>query len=193
MISDAPELAALQAERELLLAFTRRHGLSDLSPSGASLGAVLERLEQGGYDWFHVAAHGSFSAVAPDQRTSLWLERGRRALTPQHLVGPRIARHLGQQRSCFFFNFCHGARLAWGLTGLEGWAQRLLSLGAGMFLAPLWTVRDDAALDLADRFYAGLEGGLTVSEALRAARSPLEPSRLAYSLYGHPNARVAFG
>jgi len=189
-------LPAAEAEREILRKLAQQARLLDLSPPDANLKTVLGLLERGGYDWLHVAAHGSFDVRDPDQRTALWLEGGRRALTPRHLAGMGIASHLRRQRPGFFFNSCDSARLAWSLTGLGGWASRLVNLGAGLFLAPLWIVEDETARRLADLFYQGLERGATVAEALCAARAALpaeNPSRLAYSLYGHPNARVEIG
>src|SRR6185295_12800626 len=191
-----PALPAIRTEQERVKKLALRRGVLDLSPTDGSLKAVIEVLERLDYDWLHVATHGSFNGESPDQHSTLWLEGGHRALTPQHFVGQEITNHLGRKRPGFFFNVCHGARLGWSLTGMGGWAHRLVSLGAGLFLAPMWTVSDEAAWKQADKFYAHLDGGETVAEALRLARKSLpdsDPSRLAYSLYGHPNARVEIG
>ena len=46
----------------------------------------------------------------------------------------------------------------WALTGLGGWANRLICAGAGLFSAPLWSVTDANALIFAKTFYAALSG-----------------------------------
>ena len=154
----------------------------------------MDLLRADSYDWFHAITHGGFSPEVPDQRSALWLE-GRQPLTPQHIVGARIEDILRRNRPAFVFNVCHAGRMAWGLTGLGGWADRLISCGASLFLGPLWKVTDDAACRMAQSFYELLlDGKTTVAEAARRAR--LEAYKagdtpwLAYGLYDHPNARV---
>ena len=185
-------LPAAQHERAFLRDLIARRELKDASPR-PTWPAVMDLLEQGGYDWLHVAAHGNFYAEAPDRHSGLWLE-SEQALVPEHLVGPAVEEHLATARPAFFMNACHAGRLGWSWNGLEGWADRLITLGAGMFLAPLWAAEDAAALTLARVFYRRLLDGETVAEALRqarrAARSPGNPTWCAYSLYAHPNARL---
>ena len=185
-------LPAARHERAFLRDLIAGQELRDASPQ-PTWPAVMDLLEQGGYDWLHVAAHGSFYAETPDRHSGLWLE-SEQALVPEHLVGPAVEEHLGTARPAFFMNACHAGRLGWSWNGLEGWADRLITLGAGMFLAPLWAAEDAAALTLARNFYRRLLDGETVAEALRqarrAARSPGNPTWCAYSLYAHPNARL---
>jgi hypothetical protein len=82
-------------------------------------------------------------------------------------------------------------------VGIGGWADRLVSRGAGLFLAPLWLVSDDRAYEFCKTFYGALASGLPVGravlEARRKARKEGDPSHLAYSVYAHPNARFVFG
>ncbi len=183
-------LAAARQEQAFLRDLIGEHELRDASPS-PTWSAVLDLFEEGGYDWLHVAAHGSFFAEAADGHSGLWLEDAQ-ALVPDQLVGPRIEEHLEADRPAVFLNACDGGRLGWSRNGLEGWADRLITLGAGMFLAPLWVAEDNAALKLARTFYQMLLAGETVAEALRlarrAARAPGNPTWCAYSLYAHPNA-----
>ena len=153
----------------------------------------MDLLEGGGYDWVHAAAHGNFYAAAPEADSALWLQRDR-ALTPDAIVGPEIEAHLRAQRPAFFFNACQVGRQSWTLTRIGGWANRLISAGAGLFVGPLWEVSDDGALTFARTFYRELFDGETVAKAARsarlAARSAGDPTWLAYSIYAHPNARV---
>ncbi|MGB4802941.1 MAG: CHAT domain-containing protein, partial [Anaerolineae bacterium] len=171
-------------------------GLRDASPAAATWSDTLDLLEGGAYDWLHVAAHGSFYSAAPDLDAALWLQDGR-SLTPDSIVGPAIEAHLKRQRPGFVFNACHGSRQGWALTGLGGWANRLISSGAGLFLAPLWTVTDRQAAHFAVTFYERLFAGDAVADAVRqarlAARQVGDPTWLAYSVYAQPNARLVAG
>ena len=183
-------LKSAARERSLLAEIAREYGIQDLSPPSASWEEALELLEERGCDWLHVGAHGTFH-LQPNAVSALWLE-GERALVPDDLVGPRLEEHLQRRRPGFFFNACHGARMGPGWSRLEGWADHLLTLGAGMFLAPLWEVDDAAAFLLARTFYRELLTGVAVAQALRLARRRVRrsgnPAWAAYSLYAHPNA-----
>ena len=186
-------LPAAQEERRFLADFLTQRKLQDCSPEPPSWSKLLDLLEAGGYHWLHAATHGSFYPDSPDSDSAIWLQDGH-AFTPQDIVGPRIERHMKSQRPAFVFNACHAARQDWALTRLGGWANRLISNGAGLFLAPLWTVTDDLALEFSKALYTGLAEGLTVAEAVRGARLAAkregDPTWLAYSVYAHPNARV---
>ncbi len=188
------QLPATQKERLFLQQLLGQRGVRDVSPPVPTLGAVMDLLRASSYDWFHASSHGSFSADAPDQRSCLLLE-GRQILTPRHFVGAKIEDSLRRSRPAFVFNICHSGRLGWELTGLGGWAERLISCGACLFLGSLWTVDDEAAAQMARSFYELLlDGETTVAEAARRARNKARkagnPTWLAYSLYAHPNAKV---
>jgi hypothetical protein len=191
---DDSHLPAARQERIFLQHRLGPRGVRDVSPPVPTWGAVMDLLRAGSYDWFHATTHGRFSTDAPDQRSVLLLI-GSQALTPQHLVGARIEDSLRRNRPAFVFNLCHAGRMGWGWTGLGGWADRLISCGAGLFLGPLWKVADDTAAQMAARFYELLlDGETTVAEAARGARREARkagnPTWLAYSLYAHPNARI---
>jgi hypothetical protein len=82
------------------------------------------------------------------------------------------------------------------LTGLGYWAQRFIRAGCSAFIGPLWEVDDGLAFEFAVTFYEALWAGLTLAEALDQARekvreiAPSDPAWLAYTLYGHPFAKV---
>jgi len=83
---------------------------------------------------------------------------------------------------------------------MGGWAQRLVTVGAGAFLAPMGAVSDDAALTFAARFYEeAVRKRVPLGQAVRRVREavreahPGDPTYLAYSLYAYPNARVERG
>ncbi len=63
-------------------------------------------------------------------------------------------------------------------------------------MGPLWKVRDSLALAFAETFYNELAQGKTLGEAAQSARLHVRgqkagaPAWLAYTVYGHPNARI---
>src|ERR1019366_4282925 len=138
-------LPSAQHERQMLLDLMRQHSLRDLSPAEATWQTVMNLLEAGGYDWVHVASHGNFYPDAPDGDSALWLQKDN-ALTPQHIAGMQIEGYLRKHRPVFFFNACEVGRQGWALTRIGGWANRLISCGAGLFIGPLWSVGDSSAL-----------------------------------------------
>jgi hypothetical protein len=188
------ELPGAQRERQVLTDLLARHGLTDLSPPKATRQALLRLLEEGGYDGIHVGCHGNFYPEHPTSESALWLE-GNVALTPNSIVGPEIEGYIKKNRPAFVLNSCEAGRQSWGLTRLAGWAQRLLSAGAGLFIGPLWEVSDEGALAFMKTFYEQLLDGATVGtaghEARLAAKEKGDPTWLAYTIYGHPNGRLA--
>lgn len=187
-------LAAAQLEQDVLAGLILQHSLENASPQHPTWQAVMDLLESGSYDWLHAAAHGNFYSAAPNEDSALWLQQDR-ALTPNAFVGPAIEGHLLSKRPAFFFNACQVGRQGWSLTRIGGWANRLVSSGAGLFVGPLWEVSDCGALQFASAFYTALLDGQTVADATRqgrqVARSAGDPTWLAYSVYAHPNARLA--
>ncbi|MBE2234002.1 MAG: CHAT domain-containing protein [Anaerolinea sp.] len=188
-----PDLAGAQREQEALHELAISYGLRVISPTNPTWGQVLDLLEGGGYDWVHAAAHGNFYATSPDGDSALWLARDR-ALTPEDVVGTESEAYLRSARPGFFFNACQVGRQGWALTRMGGWANRLISAGAGLFIGPLWEVLDESALTFAREFYSALLADETVASATRrarlAARAAGDPTWLAYSVYAHPNARL---
>ncbi|MCB0131725.1 MAG: CHAT domain-containing protein, partial [Caldilineaceae bacterium] len=169
-------------------------GFADAGPATRKR-ALLTHLEGAPYAWAHVAGHGKFDDGAPDAGADLVLAQ-RDTLAPEHLMGPEILGHIHATRPGFFFNACDSGRQAWTISRLGGWANRLIGSGAGLFIAPMWPVDDRAAHDFAVAFYTALFAGATVADASQmgreAARQTGDPSWLAYSVYAHPNARLAF-
>lgn len=182
-----------QEEARYLHDLLQEHNLTDLTPPKFTWNNVMDLLEAKTYDWLHVAAHGSFSPKAPNDDSAIWLQ-DQHPLTPGDFVGPSIQSHIRMRRPGFVLNACHSGRESWAITSIGGWANRLISFGAGLFLGPLWTVADKPALKFTQTFYECLLDGETVAQAVResrlAARRDGDPSWLAYSVYAHPNARL---
>lgn len=153
----------------------------------------LELAEQGGAQLFHFATHGNYNQEFVDE-SPIILEGD--PLFPSDLTRRR-ARGLRREKPLVFLNTCHGARVGYNLTGLGGWAQRLVDhLGVTAFVGALWEVNDELASKFAQFFYEELWAGKTLGEAFFSSRQQVRamqsanPTWLAYTLYGDPNSRV---
>lgn len=186
----------LAAERRLKLATVepadRRRTLAALASSSSPQ-----------VNLWHFAGHGNVSSSGPDQ-APIWL-RNNSTIRPDDLVGD-LEVSLRQSRPMVFLNACRVGEGGHGVTGLGGWAYRLVGdCGAGAVLAPRWAVRDSPALAFAQAFYElvphdrGDPSVVTIAQAVRLAREQAresdrtDSSWLAYALFAHPNARIHTG
>ena len=190
------ELTAIPRERQILADLVSRCGCQDLSPQRVTSSVVLDILEGGVYDWIHAVSHGDFVPQSATNSSILWLD-DKVSFSSEEITGPEIRRHLKTRRPAFVFNACHLGREGSGLSGATGWVSQLLGAGAGLFLAPLWTVTDELGPLFTETFYRTLvDEKQTAAAAVWAARQAVklkqagDPTWLAYSLYAHPNARV---
>jgi CHAT domain-containing protein len=144
-----------------------------------------------------VAAHGRLDKDPVESYVVLHRREKWRA---SDMLGPN-ANGIKLVRPLVFFNTCVVAEMGLALTGLAGWPKMWIDeCQCGAFLGPRWSVQSDLAYAFAVRFYDALvDERLTLGEAVRAARvavrreAPGDPTWAAYTLYGHPNARVRFG
>jgi len=194
------KLAAAQEEREDMRRLAQARALIDRSPALPTRQAVLEELLEGNapIDLWHFACHGDFTATAPTDAPLLLQKKER--LLPRDIVG-RAQTRLKRDQPLVVFNACRVGQSGLALTGMGGWAKVLVQdCGVGAFLAPMWEVTDSLARAFAAAFYqATLETpGRTLASAVCAARhavrqqAPHDPTWLAYALYAHPNARLAW-
>ncbi len=153
---------------------------------------VRRALESGEHDGIHFCGHGTFPDRANPERAEIELE-DHKSLKPNDIAG--AVRNLGLAKPLVFLNACQAARQARGLTGVGGWASRLLDAGAGAFVGAHWEVDDERALAFATHFYERLDAGDTIAAAARDARMAIreggDPTWLAYTVYGDPGATLA--
>lgn len=196
--SGGQELENAQREQEHLAQLCIDKNINDTTPDKLSYSKICELLQTGNYNWLHIAAHGGFNSNTPDDASAIYLE-GDEKLTIDDMIGPDIEGHIWSTRPAFFFNTCHGGRQSWGLAGLGGWPNHLISSGASLLIAPLWRVDDEYALDFARRFYNELLNGKTVAEAVQLSRQAIfeqyyetegDATCFTYSVYAHPKARI---
>ena len=190
-------LSAAQREQEMVRGLAAQCRLTDRSPAEARRSRVVALLEgEEPVHLWHFACHGNFDPNAPGN--SPLILQNKRRLRPNDLVGPAQSR-LRADRPLVFLNACRVGQGGMSLTGLGGWAARLVGdCHVGALIAPLWSVGDEPAYTFARAFYRALqEPGMTLAAAVHRARRetreahPGDPTYLAYSLYAHPNARVA--
>jgi serine/threonine protein kinase len=187
----SPTLPAAQEELDLLRGLERSGALVRVLP--ARRREVLDAFERGEFDLLHIASHGAFGGTETADDSCLLLEDGLFRIVD---LPPRLAATLRRVAPLVFFNGCHTGRLGYSLSRLGSWGAELIRLGCGGFVGTLWSVSDEAALELARAFYRLLFDGQPVAEALRQARLrvrqryPGDPTWLAYSCFADPNARL---
>jgi CHAT domain/Ternary complex associated domain 7 len=182
------------AEREGA-ALVERYGARELPASEDDLDRLFEArmADGGGAEAVHFACHGTADAANP-QYASLILAPSGRPLS-YLAVG---AEALGEKHAPFvFLNACQVGAAGELFDSYAGFAGSFLRAGARAFLAPLWSVNDEVAMNLAlDLYRAAAER--PVAEILRDARgrARIEPGEvpestyLAYVFYGHPRLRL---
>jgi hypothetical protein len=159
--------------------------------------AQVRQIAKEGVELLHFSTHGRLNAKSIDS-SSIMLENNTE-LRPDDLVGEAVF-GLRKRRPLVFMNTCHGARMGFSLAGLGGWAGQMINqVKAGIFIGAQWEVDDALAADFALRFYSELQNGETLGSAFHTARqeirekAPANSTWLAYTLYGDPNIRVAWG
>jgi hypothetical protein len=185
-------LPSVQAELKYLETINqlRPDLVPDVPYNGVS--QVIDLFENGAFSILHFAAHGTFDARQPDN-SAITLTGG--ALRPSDIVALFGG---ARPRPLIFINACHGARTEFGLTGLGGWADRLVrQAGVAAFVGAAWEVSDTLALQFAQEFYTALlRDGKPIGESFQQARckirdaAPSNSTWLAYVLYADPAACV---
>jgi len=116
---------------------------------------------------------------------------------PQMITGA-IERAQKTPSPFVFLNACQVARGDRILGDYGGIAAAFVKGGAIGVIAPLWSVKDDLAKEIALNFYkAVLEEKIEAAEAMRRARAsfvqsstPISATYLAYQYFGHPSLQL---
>ena len=190
-----------QAEEEADM-ICRSFGGRRLTPAVyAQLAVEFQRPESRNIDLIHFACHGE--AESADGQI-IYLEQD------EQLSSIDVAGHEGfeqlfaQARPLVFMNACEVGRPVSALVGIGGFADVFLDLGAKAVIAPLWSVKDTVAHEIATTFYTDLQNARdtqteqTFAEILRDIRaraytdaaSQGEDTYAAYCFYGDPLARL---
>jgi hypothetical protein len=148
---------------------------------------LLALVNSGSMGALHFACHNTFSSDG----SFIDMDGGR--FKPGLLAEANIRQLLAETGPLVFINACRSAGAAPTYTRMLGWAQQFMSSGAGAFIGTLWAVRTDSSARFATAFYESLAHGATLGAAALAARTtqqqdPLDPTWLAYTVYGDPFA-----
>ncbi|MEU7591075.1 CHAT domain-containing protein [Micromonospora sp. NPDC049230] len=151
---------------------------------------LLSLINSGTLGATHFACHNTFSSDG----SFIDMDGGR--FKPALLAEASIRKLLAETGPLVFMNACRSAGVAPTYTRMLGWAQQFMSSGAGAFVGTLWAVRSDSSARFATAFYRSLADGATLGAAALAARveqqdDPLDPTWLAYTVYGDPFATAA--
>ncbi|MBN3759302.1 CHAT domain-containing protein [Burkholderia sp. Ac-20365] len=165
----------------------------DAKPLEATTARMLELFGSGRFDLFHAGCHGEAIQGSPWEGGLLLNPRGLGG-APEYLREFHLQGHTGN-RPLVFLNACQIGVPNEGMTGAAGLGIAFLSAcKAAILVAPMWSVRDGTASLFAHRFYDRLVAGESLVAAVRHARKAAkeagDPSWLAYSVWGHPYARI---
>ncbi|CAB3770096.1 DUF7379 domain-containing protein [Paraburkholderia humisilvae] len=146
------------------------------------------------FDLFHAGCHGEARRGRPWE-SGLLLEVQGPTGGPDYLRPHYLQGVANGSRPFVFLNACQVGMQDDGMTGAAGLGQAFLeTCKASILVAPMWSVRDQTASLFARNFYEKLAGGATlvcaVRHARRTAKAAGDPSWLAYSVWGHPFARI---
>lgn len=155
----------------------------------------------GSFDILHFACHGAAEADRIWDASLLMAGRTREdgTVSEDRLDVNKVRqfaemRHVDGTRPMVFLNACQAGIAGPTLSGTGGMADAFIRCGAGLFVGTLWSVGDRTALTFAQVFYQRLKDGASVTQATRSARDAAkqanEPTWLAYTVYGHPYARL---
>lgn len=139
----------------------------------------------------HFAVHGTYDPGG--LQDGLMLVDGV-TLEPFQVQGVQLS------RSPFvFLNACQVGMGNRVLGDSSGMAAAFLVAGASGVVAPLWSVKDTIAREIARSFYEKTAKGMSPAEALREARrsflpgaAPQSATWLAYQYFGHPSLKLRF-
>jgi hypothetical protein len=176
-----------EAERE---AYELAKAYGAVAVNAASVD-VLRCVEEGQpqAELLHFALHGRYEPFG--DRDGLVLVDGK-MLEPLVVQGCTL-----QWAPLVFLNACQVGAGNLVLGDYAGMARAFLRAGASAVIAPIWSVQDDIAREIALRFYERLFNGSSPAEALRLERvrfthdpSPTTATFLAYQYFGHPAMKI---
>ncbi len=149
---------------------------------------ILDLLTDKEINLFHFACDAFYDENSSDD-SYLCLEDG-------NLKAREVGvRNLRKGNPMVFVNACESSITGYAVTGMGGFSKAFLDIGALAFVGTMWQVPDGYALKFSEIFYKNLfEKNVSIGEALKKTRADLKdlpnPIWLAYSLYGHPLAKV---
>jgi hypothetical protein len=182
----------LEAEAEvaeLATEFSQDGPADGVSKVDAKLGEVLTCLRaHPGADLLHFSLHGRFDSSG--------LEDGLLLIDNRYLMPAQVKGFDLSAGPFVFLNACQVGQGDEVLGVYAGMAEAFLFAGASAVVAPLWSVDDKVAHDIALSFYQEtLRGDSTAAEVLRRERAKFTSGQqaatyLSYQFFGHPEMRL---
>ncbi|MFY0735169.1 MULTISPECIES: DUF7379 domain-containing protein [Aurantimonas] len=196
--SPAGRLEGAELERTMMASLFASRSIA------ANRSSILAEMKaESDVDLYHFACHGSAGqdniwnaglllSASTDPETREKIES---RLTVQNIEARADLFRPAGARPIVFLNACQAGNTGATFSGSGGMAKAFIEKGAGLFVGALWSVGDQTALSFARTFYESLASGRTVAaatrEARRKAKADAEPTWLAYTVYGHPYARLS--
>jgi CHAT domain-containing protein len=158
-------------------------------------------------DIIHFAVHGKYDPGGAEE--GIYMASGPPPIDPIQIEGSDLT----GRKPFVFLNACQVGSASALLGDYSGTAQAFLAAGASAVVAPLWSVDDQIAQDIALKFYKealasakaakGKKSAAAetppVADLLRRARQGLiddagamSATYLAYQFYGHPSLRLSW-
>lgn len=142
-------------------------------------------------DVMHFAMHGTYDTAMPQDGL---ITIDGKILRPDTIAGSDLSNH-----PFVFLNACQVGSSSEVLGDYAGMAAAFIAAGAAGVIAPLWTIKDGVARDMAMAFYRkALVEGERPAVILRDERrkfAPPDPAAastyLAYLFFGHPELTLA--
>ncbi len=197
-----PPLAFARAEAQLVLDCFAGEMITP-----ADFDGIQQKLGGQGRSLIHFVCHGQDEETeaevirSADKRTRnrvqiIRLENGQ-TLNSMQILGMAGVDTIFEEKHPFvFLNACEIGRTTPALVGVGGFAKAFLDLGASAVIAPLWSVKDTIAHEIAETFYKRVmaEPNTPFAEILRDLRQKAylpgraEDTYAAYCFYGDPAA-----
>jgi uncharacterized protein YjbI with pentapeptide repeats len=184
-----PEGSSPAAEREVA-AVQRLLGAGE-SPGGviSELTPLLDLIRSGDFGLLHLESHNNLDSESGS------LPLGNQQFSPLLMTTLAINQVLAESAPIIFLSTRRSPGSPAAYNRLSEWASTFLRAGAGAFIAPQWTVYDDAAYAFAREFYGELLTGNFLGSAVMRARQSAatqsdDASWLAFTVYGDPRARI---
>lgn len=157
----------------------------------ATFDSISAAFRQGGRTLIHFACHGADDQGASDE--SIYLENNTAVSATTFLEMDGAEAAFRGKRPLVFLNACEVGRGKPALIGIGGFASCFIDLGASAVIAPLWSVKDDIAHQIARGFYDDIDTK-PLAEIMRLFRAKAydpaiaEDTYASYCFYGDPAA-----
>ena len=149
---------------------------------------------RGGVGLVHFVAHGE---AQPGQDQALRLDRGAMFFANQVSALTNLGKAFRSNTPLVFLNACEVGRSSPTLVGVGGFAQAFIASGARGVVAPIWSVDDTIAHEIALEFYerAIADRARPFADILREIRAKAyaqngEDTYAAYCWYGDPETAL---